>query len=364
MRRLAQVLLLSVIPAFMFVGCATVAPPRPPSLELPKAPSDLRASRKGGRVLLTWTVPDTTNDRETIRILGPTEICRGPGELKACGSPVGQLSTPVARSQPSQNQPSQRKPQGTYADSLPPQLVSDSPAASINYAIQVLNREGRAAGLSNQVRVPLIRTLPAPREFRASVVKEGIVLSWSGDPVPAAPGDVQYVYRVYRRAEGGNEAALAGEKAAVEGDLTLTDTTIEWQKTYYYHAEAATLIRQADGSHLAVEGEDTPEVKVFADDIFPPAVPSELQAVYSGPGQKLFIDLVWAPVADVDLAGYNVYRREEGSTTVKVNGELVKTPAYRDTEVMSGKSYFYSVSAVDIRGNESARSEEASETLP
>jgi len=89
-----------------------------------------------------------------------------------------------------------------------------------------------------------------------------------------------------------------------------------------------------------------------------------LQAVASGPGQKTFIDLVWAPVSDVDLDGYNVYRHEEGSAAVKVNTEPLKTPAYRDASVVSGKSYFYSVSAVDVRGNESARSEEASEAVP
>jgi hypothetical protein len=32
--------------------------------------------------------------------------------------------------------------------------------------------------------------------------------------------------------------------------------------------------------------------------------------------------------------------------------------------VASGRTYFYSVSAVDIRGNESARSQEASEAVP
>jgi hypothetical protein len=42
----------------------------------------------------------------------------------------------------------------------------------------------------------------------------------------------------------------------------------------------------------------------------------------------------------------------------------VKTPAYRDEAVASGKRYRYSVSAVDTRGNESARSEEAGETVP
>jgi len=73
--------------------------------------------------------------------------------------------------------------------------------------------------------------------------------------------------------------------------------------------------------------------------------------------------LVWAPVTDVDLDGYNVYRRQEGSA-VKINAEPLKTPAYRDVSVASGKKYLYSVSAVDVRGNESAHSEEAGESVP
>ena len=113
-----------------------------------------------------------------------------------------------------------------------------------------------------------------------------------------------------------------------------------------------------------VEGDDSPTAKVFADDVFPPAVPSGLQAVFSGPGQAAFIDLIWASVTDVDLDGYNVYRHEEGAVPVKVNSERLKTPAYRDESVVSGKKYFYSVSAVDLRGNESARSEEANEAVP
>jgi fibronectin type 3 domain-containing protein len=81
-------------------------------------------------------------------------------------------------------------------------------------------------------------------------------------------------------------------------------------------------------------------------------------------GQAPFIDLVWAPVTDADLAGYNVYRHEEGGPAARINAELLKTPAFRDSNVSSGKKYFYSVSAVDLRANESARSEEASERVP
>jgi fibronectin type 3 domain-containing protein len=76
------------------------------------------------------------------------------------------------------------------------------------------------------------------------------------------------------------------------------------------------------------------------------------------------VDLIWAPDTDADLAGYNIYRHEEGAQPVKINSDLVKTPAFRDTTVLGAKKYFYSVTAVDLRGNESGHSEEASETVP
>jgi fibronectin type 3 domain-containing protein len=74
--------------------------------------------------------------------------------------------------------------------------------------------------------------------------------------------------------------------------------------------------------------------------------------------------VVWTPDTDTDLAGYNLYRREEGGAEMKINQQLLSSSSYRDSSAVSGHTYFYSVSAVDARGNESAHSEEAHETLP
>ena len=345
----------------MMAACATMGPPQPPSLELPKPPSDLRAVRKGDRVTLTWTIPTTTTDRQTVRSMGHTRICRAIGvELTQCGTPVGEAIVHPGASAPKS---SKQKPAGSYTDALPVQLEADNSNAVAAYAIEALNVDGRGAGLSNRVRVSLARTLPPPRDFSPRVTGQGVVLSWTGDVPPA--NSAHYLYRVYRSAEGSSQRTLAGElPVGTELNFSLTDSSIEWEKTYEYRAETVTITTQENKPDTMIEGDDTPAVKVFVHDVFPPAVPSGLQAVFSGPGQKPFIDLIWAPVTDVDLDGYDVYRHEEGAAPVKVNAERLKTPAYRDTSVVSGKKYFYSVSAVDVRGNESARSEEASEAVP
>jgi hypothetical protein len=362
MRRFALTLLLALVAPLMFMACATIGPPQPPSLELPKPPTDLRAVRKGDRVTLTWSAPKVTTDRLIVRSLGPTRICRGSETVLAqCGTPVGEAAAQPIPSTTS----SKQKVSRSYSDTLPEQLQSDNPSAFTTYAIEVLNAGGRSAGLSNQARVPLVRTLSPPRDFAARVTGQGIVLTWTSDVPRASSTAVRYLYRVYRRLEGSQESILAGEvPASGEPSLTLADSNIEWGKTYEYRAEMVTVIAQENKPEVVVEGDDTPEIKVFADDVFPPAVPSGLQAVASGPGQKTFIDLVWAPVSDVDLDGYNLYRHEAGSSPVKVNVQLLKAPAYRDASVVSGKNYLYSVSAVDVRGNESARSEEAGESVP
>jgi hypothetical protein len=349
----------------ILTACATIGPPRPPSLDLPKPPSDLHAARKGDRVTLAWTIPTTTTDRLVIHGVGPTQICRGPGELNACGTPAGEAPAQTGLAATKSTKPA-NKVSDSYTDTLPAHLESDLPDAAITYAVEVLNQDHRGAGLSNLIRVPLVRTLPPPQDFQAEVRREGVVLSWTSNrsALSKEPA-IQYSYRVYRTPEDSAQATLVGEvPASGERHFSLTDSEIEWQKTYTYRANTVTTVHTANKPEVQVEGDDTPEVKVFANDVFPPSVPSGVQAVFSGPGQKPFIDLVWAPVSDVDLAGYNIYRHQEGMQSVKLNAELVKMPAYRDTSVTPGNRYFYSVSAVDVRGNESAASEEASETVP
>ena len=68
-------------------------------------------------------------------------------------------------------------------------------------------------------------------------------------------------------------------------------------------------------------------------------------------------DLSWAINLETDLAGYRVYRSEQESTRGQVlNPELLPTPAIRDTSVEPGHRYWYTVTAVDHAGNESAPS--------
>ena len=72
------------------------------------------------------------------------------------------------------------------------------------------------------------------------------------------------------------------------------------------------------------------------------------------------VELVWAANSEKDLAGYYVYRREDGEQPKKLNKELLRTPILRDASVEPDHTYIYQVTAVDLSSNESHRSEEVS----
>ena len=168
---------LGLLALVVFAACGTPGVPLPPSLELARPVSDLRAARKGNTVYLTWSAPEATTDRHNIRHPGATEVCRTVGTiLRECGSAVAQVpfvKTPAATK-------AAPKPQLHYSDQLPANLSAENPTATVVYAVSVLNSYGRSAGLSNQVHVPVAPTLPPPADFQAQVAAEGVKLSMEG----------------------------------------------------------------------------------------------------------------------------------------------------------------------------------------
>jgi hypothetical protein len=343
----------------ILTGCGTPGAPQPPSLGIPKPVGDLQAVRKGEQVTLTWSRPTDTTDNALVRKPGKMLLSR---RLTGEGAPlqppqmVAELPLVPALQMP-------EPPPPTATDSL-----RGIPAGAdfAVYTVISQNNLGKAAGPSNPAQVALAPTLPAPARVQAVAVPLGVSISWdqTWPPENLTHLTAQYAYRINRREQGSNAPpTLVKQVGASNEAMALVDTSIEWQKHYEYWITPVTLWQGA-GKKGTVEGADSPVAAVFANDVFPPATPVALQAVYSGIAEQPFVDLSWTANTEPDLAGYNVYRHTENEPPVKVNPELVKVPAFRDTNVKPGTKYFYSVSAVDLRGNESGKSAEASESVP
>ena len=337
-------------------GCGQPGVPQPPSLHLPVPVKDLRATRVGDKVTLTWTVPYETTDRETIRKPGAMRVCRTLTAENECGKALAEVPAKQGAEVSREDHPLVE----TYTDTLSPEL-HEKPLAQAIYTIEALNDSGKSAGFGNRVDIPLVPTTAPPHAVTATVEADGVHIHIPPQAMQSEPdARIQYWYQVTRTnvPAGNSTPDLVGEAPAV-GEVNILDKGAEWEKQYTYTVTPITWVEtQANGKRLySVPGESAPPVEVLTHDVFPPAVPTGLQAVYSA-GEQKTIDLTWAPNTDADLAGYNVYRGGQ-----KINPELVKTPTYRDPVSLPG-SFTYTVTAVDLRGNESAKSPAASEKVP
>lgn len=350
MRLLAVSLCLTGI---FLTSCGTPGAPQPPSLEIPKPVNDLKALRKGDTVTLSWTAPTQTTDGSLVKKQGKMMVSRS-----AAGPPqvVATLELEPALKH-------EKAPTVEATDSVGE--VVKSGADFVNYSVVGEGSSGRRSAPSNQATAPLVPVMGPPAHVNAVPVPSGIAISWDQSWPPQNPThlNAQYAYRIMRREQGAKNVVTVKQVNAGNAAMALVDTGIEWQKHYEYWITPVTQWQGA-GKKGEVEGDDSPVVAVFANDIFPPAVPAGLQAVFSGLPAQLFIDLSWTPDTEPDLAGYNVYRHVGDAPPVKINSELLKTSAFRDTDVKPGTRYFYSVTALDQRGNESGKSAEASESVP
>jgi fibronectin type 3 domain-containing protein len=116
-----------------------------------------------------------------------------------------------------------------------------------------------------------------------------------------------------------------------------------------------------------LESADSNSIIVTPKDIFPPSTPQGLVVVLV-PAQgesPAHLELSWAISAETDVAGYNVFRSElDGVAGTRLNTDLLRTPAFRDTSTVPGRRYSYSVTAVDRAGNESPASDAVSAGIP
>jgi hypothetical protein len=347
-------------PVCLFVvtlsGCGTPGAPQPPSLNLPEPATDLSAIRAGNQVSLSWTVPKKSTDKLILKDSVTVRVCRQ--ETKGtCVDAGTELLAPGA--------------DATWNETLSPSLNQGAPR-TLTYFVELKNRNGRSAGLSNSA-VVLAGVPPSPViGLRIEMRKQGAVLQW-------IPNDEAAPVRLQRKlltppATKPKEGLATPPPEPVKQDLLIEnvmqgqalDKSIHFGETYEYRAQR---IRRVtfDGKTLELAGELSQPVQIEAADVFPPAVPAGLVAVVTRGenGAETAIDLSWEPDTEPDIAGYRVYRREDDAVWERISpAEPVVGPAFHDVHVQAGHTYSYTVSAIDQGGHESARSAETQETVP
>jgi hypothetical protein len=351
--------------SLFFNGCGAPGEPQPLSPPVPAAVTDLGAHQQGNGVQLVFTLPSHTATGQRLAQPPATEIFRG--QLKPDGQPDNSsfrlvYTIPGALAH---NYTADGKIQ--FTDPIAADEVHAHPGATLAYRVRTRAAKEKDSADSNTVTATV---LPVPDKIQTvdtQVTQNDIELSW---PVPelAATGETITGYHVYRgelpstavipsagdlaQAKWTSPPVLLGETPS----NSYHDRLFDFGKTYVYWVRSVIM---AGGT--AIESDDSGAAIITPRDTFPPAVPQNLvAAVLPGPDGGHLVDLSWSINLETDLAGYHVYRSEKpGERGQALQAELLISPAFRDTSVLAGRQYWYSVTAVDRAGNESPPSDPA-----
>jgi hypothetical protein len=364
-RRIA--LPLALLSISIATGCGAPAAPQPPTLNLPQPVHDLAAKRAGNVVHLTFTVPQKTTDKLPVRGAMTARLCRSveSGPCQAAGT----LAIPAQEKAASMD------------DTLPPEL-SQGPLRLLAYRVSILNRAGKSEGNSAPAFTAAGVTPLPVTGFVAIPRRKGIILSWQATDQPASTTGWIRFDRIRTSApppqpepteNNSSRNLLTGRNAPgepAEQILRLPESTAQQQasavdatahtgNSYRYIAQRVEQVTIA-GRSIEIAGLPSASAETAYPDVFPPPVPTGLVSAADTAAKA--IDLDWTPDVDPGLAGYIVYRRAAGTTEqplrISPAGKPVTSSNWADTTAVPGQRYAYSVSAIDVSGNESARSAE------
>ena len=397
------------------LGCANPGIPRPPSLHVPQAVTDVAGARVGNRVELHWTAPSRTTDGADLT--GPTvvEICRDHAAAEPTSLANRRTATPPATGIAVPCTPvlsiAGHSGASTTVTAIPagPGITSGE-RPLFAYRIRILNSAGRSGPPSSPVYVPGGPVVPAVTGFSAKYSRAGVVLQWlkaqgespSGEkpawvevertiePKPTTNGQVPMAPALARgsrvrapdsvsRARRDNNVASirlrqspgdsappsSSPQSQFEG---MVDQTAEQQESYSYQAQRIVTV-SVGGKPYEIQSEPTDPLTVVTRITFPPvqprglvSIPSAIDLSTQGSKAHRAIDLAWEPNIETDLAGYVVYRVDlqagmsNSAKPLRLTPDPVPSLNYRDDTVTSGHRYRYYVTAVDGGGNESTPS--------
>jgi hypothetical protein len=366
---------------FLLYGCAAPGEPLERKPPTPDPVTDLAASQVGNDVTLTFTLPRESIERRQIRQPLSIQVYRNfdtvptaNSSATASANPTLLLTIPPAMVDHYMVQGRVR-----FVDSLRAADFAPTDGREALYLVRTFVSPKKLSANSNIARVTTYPAADPIADLKAEFARSGVTLSWT-PPEKTLVGTKPNIvfYRVYRAETesasntGANSAAASAPenpkpkvpfaRIAEPASPPYTDTQAELGKTYVYAVRSV-----AQYPAVPLESLDSNFATITPKDVFPPSAPQDLIVVFvpAAAGTPAHLDLSWAISPATDITGYNVYRNEEPSHPgTRVNPELLLTPAFRDMNAVPGRTYFYTVTAVDRSGNESPASTPASGIVP
>jgi hypothetical protein len=311
-------------------GCGYIGEPLPPLLHIPTKVKDLAVVQRGANIITQFTIPQIGT--EGVAIKGPVEL-----DLRA-GPAAEPFHADTWAASARRPEPGPAPATGMARFSIP---ITGWQGKEIVLGVRVVGPTGKHLGWSDFVVIAVVAPPATPGQLQATGVAEGVRLTWRG---------TSEAYRVFRASGDKGAFSLAATVAGAEW----LDRDTTYGTRYRYLVQG---VVKTPGTREA-ESEPSAEAAITPVDTFPPAVPAGLTAVPASAS----VELTWERNPEPDLAGYKVYRATDGA--FERLAETGEAPAFSDRRISPGKTYRYSVSAVDRSGNESGRSTPVEVSVP
>lgn len=349
-------------------ACGAPGEPQPPSPPVPSPISDLAAHQQGNGVQLVFTLPARTIAGD--RLAEPPAIEFFRGAMKPSGAPDNK-SFKLVYTIPGElanNFESQGKIQ--FTDPIPLEELRANGGGVYAYRVRTRTSKKKDSADSNTVSAKLYPVPARIVSLDVQVSQNAVELSWPVPPFSTMEKINQPPagYHIYRgELDPSSPAPASNDLSQVKWTSppillassqsnSYQDTLFDFGKTYVYQVRSVVKVDEN-----AIESDDSAPAIITPRDTFPPAVPQNVvAALIPGENGAASVDLSWSINSEPDLAGYRIYRSDNPAKRgILLQTDLLLSPAYRDNSVRPGHQYWYSVTALDRSGNESAPSEAA-----
>ena len=346
-----------VLIALSGLSCGKRKPPVPPSGRVTQR-AEATAFQRGNQVIISWKMPARNAANNNVQNIKRVDIYRlaepstSPltlSEEEFASRSVLIATVPVTDADFAFKTLS-------YADTLE---FAGQPSR-LRYAIRFVNASGQKASFSNFLLIePAAKVAGAPAALLAAVSQEAISLSWEA-PLANADGSTPanlLGYNVYR-SESKTEAGKILNKTPVT-EIRFLDKFFEFDKEYFYFVRAVSV----GTGGVPIESTESGIVTVIPKDTFAPGAPASITLAAT----PTTISIFFPTNPENDIAGYRIYRSTDPNLKMSdwtlLTTNLLDTNTFQDTNVESGKIYYYYITATDKFGNVSEASEVVSESI-
>jgi hypothetical protein len=311
--------------ALLLAGCGYIAGPLPPLANIPAKVDNVAAVQRGSKLIVQFAVPAKTTEGLPVSQAPKLDLRIGPGPVpfneEQWSAQAQVFAEPAAKG-------------GVVRYEAP---AGQWIGHEVVIGVRAVGSNGRDDGWAYKV-LPIVKPPEVPHDIQGEIVRPtpetaSLKLTWQ------AAGPEFRVLRAAGTAERFDVVATVKQPA-------WTDPHLDFGVPYRYLVQTVVPL----GTNGEAESEPSAPFTITVEPPPPPA-PTGLRAV-PAPNS---VELAWEPDAQSSVTGYRVYRSTGGGAPEKI-GETGAIPTYSDRSVEHGKTYRYTVTAVDAAGRESAPS--------